>query len=97
MSSCREFSRDREYGREVSSGGDASSMKSKSVCVFIGQTSFSSLFVFSGRFLSWFGATSWLDSTTMAREHLFAKITFSFLNLLSQLGLNNLESVNWMF
>ncbi|KAH9777171.1 E3 ubiquitin ligase PQT3-like [Citrus sinensis] len=44
----REFSRDREYGREVSSGGDASSMKSKSVCVFIGQTSFSSLFVFCG-------------------------------------------------
>ncbi|KAH9777164.1 E3 ubiquitin ligase PQT3-like [Citrus sinensis] len=40
------------------------------------------------RFLSWFGATSWLDSTTMAREHLFAKITFSFLNLLSHgLGL----------
>lgn len=30
----RDFSKDREFGREVSSVGDVSSMKSKTVCAF---------------------------------------------------------------
>lgn len=104
----REFSRDGEHTREVSSSVDVGLMKSKSVSTF-GYPNFLllSLFVYASRYLMWFRTKFWLGKTNLAREQLFGNIkSFTFFHeekdkkfvLLPQLlGPNHLKFVDLSF